>query len=66
MTIMRSKFDDLTADLVVRCIGPVKQAMADAKLTANDIDEVLLVGGATRMPAVQALVRRLTGGKDPT
>jgi molecular chaperone DnaK len=65
MTIMRSKFDDLTADLVERCMGPVKQAMGDAKVTANDIDEVILVGGSTRIPAVQALVRRLTGGKDP-
>jgi molecular chaperone DnaK len=65
MTIMRSKFEDLTADLVERCMGPVKQAMDDAKVTANDIDEVILVGGSTRIPAVQALVRRLTGGKDP-
>src|ERR1700704_259021 len=65
MTIMRSKFDELTADLVERTLGPVQQAMADAKVTADDIDEVILVGGSTRMPAVQALVRRLTGGKDP-
>ena len=65
MTIMRSKFEDLTADLVERCMAPVKQAMEDAKVTANDIDEVILVGGSTRIPAVQALVRRLTGGKDP-
>jgi molecular chaperone DnaK len=65
MTVMRSKFDDLTADLVERCMGPVKQAMSDAKVSANDIDEVLLVGGSTRIPAVQALVRRLTAGKDP-
>src|ERR1700712_5460372 len=65
MTIMRSKFDDLTAALVERCMGPVQQAMSDAKVSANDIDEVLLVGGSTRIPAVQALVRRLTGGKDP-
>jgi molecular chaperone DnaK len=65
MTLMRSKFDDLTADLVERCMGPVKQAMSDAKVSANDIDEVILVGGSTRIPAVQALVRRLTGGKDP-
>src|SRR6201982_291498 len=64
-TLMRSKFDQLTADLAERTIGPVQQAMADAKLTANDIDEVILVGGSTRIPAVQALVRRLTGGKDP-
>ena len=64
-TVMRSKFEDLTADLVERCLDPVKQAMSDAKVTANDIDEVILVGGSTRIPAVQALVRRLTGGKDP-
>ncbi|MGU3587192.1 molecular chaperone DnaK [Rhodococcus sp. C26F] len=64
-TIMRSKFEDLTVDLVERCLDPVKQAMSDAKVTANDIDEVILVGGSTRIPAVQALVRRLTGGKDP-
>jgi len=64
-TLMRSKFDQLTDDLVERTIGPVQQAMADAKLTAADIDEVILVGGSTRIPAVQALVRRLTGGKDP-
>ncbi|KMO74756.1 MULTISPECIES: molecular chaperone DnaK [Mycolicibacterium] len=65
MTVNRSKFDDLTHDLVERTMGPVKQAMEDAKVTANDIDEVILVGGSTRIPAVQALVRRLTGGKDP-
>src|SRR6202789_3189506 len=64
-TIMRSKFEDLAADLVERCMGPVKQAMDDAKVTANDIDEILLVGGSTRIPVVQGLVRRLTGGKDP-
>ncbi len=64
-TLMRSKFDQLTADLVERTRGPVEQAMADAKLTADDIDEVILVGGSTRIPAVQNLVRRLTGGKDP-
>ena len=62
---MRSKFDQLTADLVERTTKPVEQAMADAKLTAADIDEVILVGGSTRIPAVQNLVRRLTGGKDP-
>ncbi len=62
---MRSTFDQLTTDLVERCLGPVQQAMADAKVTASTIDEVILVGGSTRIPAVQALVRRLTGGKDP-
>jgi molecular chaperone DnaK len=64
-TVRRSTFEQITADLVDRCLGPVQQAMADAKLTANDIDEVILVGGSTRIPAVQNLVRRLTGGKDP-
>jgi molecular chaperone DnaK len=64
-TVMRSTFDQITADLVERTVGPVKQALADAKLTENDIDEVILVGGATRTPAVQSQVRRLTGGKDP-
>ena len=65
VTLMRSTFEQLTADLVERCMDPVKQAMGDAKLTADDIDEVILVGGSTRIPAVQSLVRRLTGGKDP-
>jgi len=63
--LTRAKFDQLTADLVERCVGPVKQALSDAKLTERDIDEVVLVGGATRTPSVQALVRRLTGGKEP-
>ncbi|MFJ9804286.1 molecular chaperone DnaK [Streptomyces wuyuanensis] len=64
-TVMRSTFEQITADLVERTLDPVQQAMADAKVTANDIDEVILVGGSTRIPAVQSLVRRLTGGKDP-
>jgi molecular chaperone DnaK len=65
MKLTRAKFEQLTADLVERCVGPVKQALADAKITERDIDEVILVGGSTRMPAVQAMVRRLTGGKEP-
>jgi molecular chaperone DnaK len=64
-TVMRSTFEQITADLIERTIDPVKQALSDAKLTENDIDEVILVGGSTRIPAVQSLVRRLTGGKDP-
>ncbi|MFI6566095.1 molecular chaperone DnaK [Streptomyces sp. NPDC050534] len=64
-TIMRSTFEQITGDLVERCLGPVRQAMDDAKVSDNDIDEVILVGGSTRIPAVQALVRRLTGGKEP-
>jgi molecular chaperone DnaK len=65
VNLMRSTFDQLTADLVERCLGPVKQAMADAKVTTDDIDQVILVGGSTRIPAVQALVRRMTGGREP-
>ncbi|MDX6725171.1 MAG: molecular chaperone DnaK [Solirubrobacteraceae bacterium] len=65
ISLTRSKFEQLTEDLIERCRGPVEQALSDAKLTADDIDEVILVGGSTRIPAVQNLVRRLTGGKDP-
>ncbi len=65
MKLTRAKFEQLTEDLVERCMGPVKQAMADAKVTEKDLDEVILVGGATRMPAVKELVKRLTGGKEP-
>src|SRR4051794_9380070 len=65
MTITRSKFEQLSQDLIERTRGPVEQALADAKLSADDIDEVILVGGSTRIPAVQELVRRLTKGKEP-
>ena len=65
LKLARAKFEDLTHDLVQRCMRPVEQALADARLTAKDIDEVILVGGSTRMPAVQELVRKLTGGKQP-
>jgi molecular chaperone DnaK len=61
MKLTRAKFDDLTAHLVERCRGPVKAALADAKLTEKELDEVILVGGSTRTPAVQKLVRDLTG-----
>jgi len=64
-TVRRSTFEQITSDLVERCLDPVRTAMSDAKVTDNDIDEVILVGGSTRMPAVQNLVRRMTGGKDP-
>jgi len=64
-TFMRSTFEQVSSDLIERTRGPVEQALADAKLSANDIDEVILVGGSTRIPAVQGLVRKLTGGKDP-
>jgi molecular chaperone DnaK len=65
MSLTRAQFEQMTTDLLERCRGPVEQALGDAKLTANDIDEVILVGGSTRMPMVQALVRRLAGGKEP-
>ena len=65
LSLTRSKFEQLTKDLVERTRGPVEQALSDAKLSADDIDEVILVGGSTRIPAVQELVRRLTKGKEP-
>ena len=65
MKLARAKLEDLAHDLVQRCMKPVEQALADARLTAKELDEVILVGGATRMPAVQELVRKLTGGKQP-
>ncbi len=64
LTLTRAKFDSLTADLVEATIPPVRQAMKDAGVTANDLDKILLVGGSTRIPAVQEAVRKLTG-KDP-
>jgi molecular chaperone DnaK len=64
-SLTRAKFEQLTKDLIERTRGPVEQALTDAKVTADDIDEIILVGGSTRIPAVQELVRRLTGGKDP-
>ncbi|AGL02740.1 molecular chaperone DnaK [Desulfoscipio gibsoniae] len=63
--LTRAKFEDLTHHLVERCRGPVMAALADAKLTARDINDVILVGGSTRILAVQNLVRELTGGKQP-
>ncbi|NOZ04825.1 MAG: molecular chaperone DnaK [Chloroflexi bacterium] len=63
--LSRAKFEQLTDDLVQRCVGPFKQALADAKMQTDDIDEVVLVGGTTRMPMIQALVRKLCAGKEP-
>ena len=64
MDITRAKFDQLTADLVNRTIEPMRKAMADAKVSNSDISKVILVGGSTRIPAVQEAVKRVTG-KDP-
>ena len=63
--LTRSKFEQLTEDLVERCRGPFERALSDAKLDPSAINEVVLVGGATRMPMIQQLVRQLTGGKEP-
>ena len=63
--LSRSKLEDLTADLVNMCEGPCRQAMKDSGLFESDIDEVILVGGSTRMPAVQAKVKEIFG-KEPT
>ena len=56
--LTRAKFNELTAGLVERCVGPVRRALSDAKMTHKDIDQVLLVGGSTRTPAVQEMVKR--------
>mgnify|MGYP001497856032 FL=1 len=64
MKITRAKFEELTDDLTQRCTVPFKQAINDAKLSVNQIDEIILVGGATRMPVIQELVKKLTG-KEP-
>ena len=64
MTLTRAKFNELTADLVEKTIGPMTQALNDAGLKASDIDKVILVGGSTRIPAVQEAVQRVTG-KEP-
>ena len=61
VTLSRAKFNELTADLVERTLKPVRQAMSDAGLKASDLDKVLLVGGSTRIPAVQEAVKNLTG-----
>ncbi len=64
ITLTRAKFEELTADLTDRCIAPFKNALADAKIDISQIDEVVMVGGSTRMPVIQELVKKLTG-KDP-
>src|SRR5438874_1047131 len=65
MTLTRAKFESLTSDLTERCRGPFLGALKDANLTPQQIDEVVLVGGSTRMPVIQQLVKNLTGGKEP-
>lgn len=64
MNLTRAKFDELTADLVERTMGPTRQAMSDAGLSANDIEKVILVGGSSRIPAVQDAIKKILG-KEP-
>jgi molecular chaperone DnaK len=64
VTLTRAKFEELTSDLTDRCVQPFRDAIADAQIEPKDIDEVILVGGATRMPAVLELVKKLSG-KEP-
>ncbi len=65
LTLTRAKFDDLTRDLVERTMGPTRSAMKDAGLSGNDIDKIILVGGSTRIPAVQNAIREILG-KEPS
>ena len=65
ITLTRAKFESLTGDLTERCRGPFLAALKDASLTPQQIDEVVLVGGSTRMPVIQQLVKNLLGGKEP-
>lgn len=65
VNLSRAKFEELTRDLVERCKGPFERAISDAKIKAAEIDEIVLVGGSTRMPMIHDLVRQLGGGKEP-
>src|SRR5262249_28627617 len=65
MKLTRARFNELTRHLVERCRSPMEQALRDSKLSYEALDEVVLVGGSTRIPAVQDLVKSLTGGKEP-
>ena len=64
LTLTRAKFEELASKLIDRCAMPVEQALKDAKLSASELDEIVMVGGSTRIPAVLELVKRITG-KDP-
>jgi len=63
--LTRAKLEEMTADLVERCVGPFNRAMEDAKLKPENLNEIILVGGATRMPMIYELVKKLAGGKEP-
>jgi molecular chaperone DnaK len=64
LNLTRAKFDELTADLVEATVGPLKKALSDSGLEAKDLDKIILVGGSTRIPAVQEIVKKITG-KEP-
>ncbi|MFP2989092.1 Hsp70 family protein, partial [Bacillus velezensis] len=64
LTLTRAKFEELSADLVERTMTPVRQSLKDAGLSASEIDKVILVGGSTRIPAVQEAIKKETG-KEP-
>ena len=64
VTLSRAKFEEITSEISERCVAPFRQALNDARLDASKIDEIVLVGGSTRMPVIQQLVKRLTG-KEP-
>jgi len=65
INLTRARFEDLSRNLVERCTIPFKKAIADAKIKDTEIDQIVLVGGSTRMPMIQDLVRKLGGGKEP-
>jgi heat shock protein 5 len=65
-TLTRAKFEELNMDLFKKTLGPVRKAIADAKLKKSDIDEIVLVGGSTRIPKVQELLKEMFDGKEPT
>jgi molecular chaperone DnaK len=65
VNLTRAKFEELTRDLVERCVKPFNSAIEDAKIKPSDIQEIVLVGGSTRMPMIQELVKKLGGGKEP-
>lgn len=65
INLTRAKFEEITHDLVERCAVPFSRALEDAKLKPEDLDEIILVGGSTRMPMIQELVKKLANGKEP-
>ncbi|MEN6519756.1 MAG: molecular chaperone DnaK [Armatimonadota bacterium] len=65
VNLTRAKFEEITHDLSERCVGPFNRAIEDAKLKPEELDEIILVGGSTRMPMIQDLIRKLSNGKEP-